>query len=57
MGLSGTEDPALLEWAAGAGRILLTHDRRTVPRFASDRLAAGCGGEADWRDQVTYSPL
>jgi uncharacterized protein DUF5615 len=41
VGLSGTDDPAILEWAAGAGRIVLTHDRRTVPRFAYERLQAG----------------
>jgi hypothetical protein len=41
VGLSAADDPAILEWAAGAGRIVLTHDRRTVPRFAYQRLQAG----------------
>jgi hypothetical protein len=31
----------VLEWAAEQGRILLTHDRRTVPPIAHDRVAAG----------------
>jgi predicted nuclease of predicted toxin-antitoxin system len=34
VGLLGKDDPAILAWAAAEGRILLTHDRRTVPDFA-----------------------
>jgi hypothetical protein len=34
-------DPAVLEWAASEGRILLTHDRRTLVGFAYQRVAAG----------------
>ncbi len=41
LGLSEAEDPALLEWAASQGRILLTHDRRTIPRFAFERVRLG----------------
>src|SRR5437899_3151612 len=37
VGLAGTPDPDLLAWAAGEERILLTHDRATVPGFAYDR--------------------
>lgn len=40
-GLEGADDPAVLAWAAAAGRILLTHDRATMPDFAYDRVAAG----------------
>jgi hypothetical protein len=29
------------EWAAAEGRILVTQDRKTMPRFARDRVAAG----------------
>jgi predicted nuclease of predicted toxin-antitoxin system len=29
-GLSGADDPAVLAWAAGEGRILLTHDVTTL---------------------------
>ena len=31
----------ILEWAADNGRLLLTHDKRTMPRHIRDRLAAG----------------
>ncbi len=34
-------DPVVLEWAAKEGRILLTHDVRTMSRFAKERVEAG----------------
>ncbi len=37
----GESDPAILERAGDAGRILLTHDRKTMPDFAYDRVRAG----------------
>jgi hypothetical protein len=37
-GLAGAEDPAVLEWAAREGRVLLTHDVRTMTRFAFERV-------------------
>jgi predicted nuclease of predicted toxin-antitoxin system len=40
-GLGGADDPAVLAWAAENDRILLTHDRATMPGFAHERLAAG----------------
>jgi hypothetical protein len=40
-GLRGTSDPELLAWAAERKRILVTHDLRTVPQHAFERLAAG----------------
>lgn len=40
-GLRGMKDPALLELAAQQGRILITHDRRTMTRHVRERLAAG----------------
>ena len=40
-GLSGSEDPVILEWAAREGRILLTHDIETIPGFAVARVGAG----------------
>jgi hypothetical protein len=39
--VSGMSDEAVLEWAAKENRVLLTHDRRTMPRFAYDRLRRG----------------
>ena len=41
VGLSGATDPAILEWAAQEGRVVLTHDRRTMTRDANTRLMAG----------------
>lgn len=41
VGLRTVDDPALLEWAAEAGRILLTHDVATIPDYAHERVAAG----------------
>jgi hypothetical protein len=41
VGLTGAEDRAILEWAAREGRVLLTHDRRTIPGFAYERVRAG----------------
>lgn len=37
----GTPDPAELSWAAGEGRILLTHDVSTMTVFAWDRVRRG----------------
>jgi hypothetical protein len=41
VGLRGADDDAVLEWAAGSGRVLLTHDGRTMPGYVRARLAAG----------------
>jgi hypothetical protein len=41
VGLSGADDPAVLEWAAREARILLTHDVTTMTRHASDRVRSG----------------
>jgi hypothetical protein len=40
-GLSGEQDPIVLEWAARHDRILLTHDAKTMPRHAYARVHAG----------------
>ena len=37
-GLSGADDPAVLAWAAQAGRVLLTHDVTTMTRYAYERI-------------------
>jgi hypothetical protein len=39
--LSDISDPELLAWAAEQGRIVVTHDRRTMPYHAADRMAEG----------------
>jgi hypothetical protein len=41
IGLSGSGDPALLEWAAQSGRIVLTHDVSTMTKYAYERVEAG----------------
>ena len=41
IGLSGADDPAVLEWAAQEGRVLLTHDVATITRYAYERVQAG----------------
>lgn len=35
------DDPVVLEWTAQTGRILLTHDVKTMPKYAFERIAAG----------------
>lgn len=39
--LSGTTDAIILAWAAAQERVLLTHDRDTIPNFAYERVRAG----------------
>jgi Domain of unknown function (DUF5615) len=41
VGLSGADDPMILEWAAQEGRVLLTHDVSTVTHYAYERVRAG----------------
>jgi Domain of unknown function (DUF5615) len=41
VGLSEAEDPEVLEWAAEAGRVLLTHDVSTMTHYAYERVRAG----------------
>ena len=41
VGLRTLDDPTILDWAASEGRVLLTHDMRTIPDFAHSRVAQG----------------
>jgi len=41
VGLASMEDPAVLAWAAANDRILLTHDKATIPGHAYDRVRSG----------------
>lgn len=41
VGLGESDDPAVLAWAADNNRIVLTHDRATLPDYAYHRIAAG----------------
>lgn len=36
-----TDDTTVLEWAAKEGRILLTHDVNTIPKYAYERVRDG----------------
>ena len=38
VGLTQIDDPTILAWAAENDRIILTHDRATMPDFAYQRL-------------------
>jgi hypothetical protein len=40
-GLLSADDPAILEWAAQSGRVLLTHDVATTTRHAYGRVREG----------------
>jgi predicted nuclease of predicted toxin-antitoxin system len=40
IGLRTADDETILEWAATEDRILLTHDRATMPHFAYRRVTA-----------------
>jgi hypothetical protein len=41
VGLTGADDPSVLEWAAREGRIVVTHDVSTLAHYAFERVAAG----------------
>ncbi|OGW15966.1 MAG: hypothetical protein A2035_09115 [Nitrospirae bacterium GWA2_42_11] len=41
VGLSGADDPTVLEWAAREGRVLFTHDVSTITNYAYERISAG----------------
>jgi predicted nuclease of predicted toxin-antitoxin system len=40
VGLMGSADPDILAWAAQNDRIVISHDRATMPDHAYDRVAA-----------------
>jgi predicted nuclease of predicted toxin-antitoxin system len=41
VGFRNAEDPDILAWAASEGRIVRTHDRKTMPAFAYERVRLG----------------
>jgi len=41
VGIRKSRDPVILQWAAEHNRIVLTHDRQTMPAFAYARIDAG----------------
>lgn len=38
VGLTGADDPTILEWAAKLGRVLFSHDVNTMTKYAYDRV-------------------
>lgn len=40
-GVHTLADPELLRWTAEQNRVLLTHDKRTIPDFVRDLVTAG----------------
>ncbi len=41
VGLRTLDDPAILQWAADDGRVLISRDIKTVPTFAHEWVVAG----------------
>jgi hypothetical protein len=41
VGMAKATDPQLLTWAAREGRVVVTHDRRTMPAHAAELMSAG----------------
>ncbi|MBC7931198.1 MAG: DUF5615 family PIN-like protein [Rubrivivax sp.] len=41
IGMGEATDPQLLTWASREGRIVVAHDRRTMPTHAADLMGAG----------------
>lgn len=41
VGLTGANDPTILDWAAKENRILITHDVSTITRYAYERVQSG----------------
>jgi Domain of unknown function (DUF5615) len=39
--IAGGDDPQLLQWAEEQSRIVISHDRRTLPYFAYQRVREG----------------
>jgi len=56
VGLSGADDPTVLEWAAQEGRVLLTHDVTTITRYAygsATRLGQRTRSLSLWHTQAS----
>ncbi len=41
VGLTGADDPTVLDWAARENRVVITHDISTLAKHAFDRAVAG----------------
>jgi predicted nuclease of predicted toxin-antitoxin system len=54
VGLSGADDPTVLEWAANEGRALLTHDASTITRYAYERLTLASLWQVFFKSAVQF---
>jgi hypothetical protein len=55
--LAGASDPVLLEHAAQMGAIIITHDAKTLPKYAFERVEAGLSmpGVIEVRRNVSFA--
>ena len=51
--LTATPDPIILAWAAGEGRVLLTHDRELSPISPTTAFAPGNPCQASFSSAIT----
>ncbi len=61
VGMRGADDAAVLEWAAGEGRLVLTHDVSTLLGFAWNvadlALLVECSLDEEWMDRTVFIPF
>ena len=67
VGIAGAADPFILAWAAANDRIVLTHDRATLPDYAyrfpigeairEILLIIAVSEQPEWSDRVVYLSL
>jgi Domain of unknown function (DUF5615) len=57
--VAGADDASVLDWAARNGRILLTHDVKTITKFAYERIVAGLAmpGVIEVDDRAPFAVL
>lgn len=56
VGLSGADDPAVLEWAALQNRVMVTHDVSPLAKHAFDRVSPLDQGRGRW-PSLSGAPL
>jgi hypothetical protein len=57
-GLAGLNDRDVLALAARSNRVLVTHDRKTMPGHFADFITSQTSGEAEeWRNRIYSLPL
>lgn len=56
VGLRTMDDPAILQWGADEGRVLISRDLKTIPTFAHERVAARIGDARGVRPALRRAP-